>query len=342
MVVHDKQNRTPVRRVTLEDVAKQAGVSRAMASLVIREEPGPTSMTRLRVLAAARMLDYRPDRRARSLASPTSRLIGVTFGGAGHFHFDLLEGLYAAAADHGYDLILSAVTPERGEQQALDSLADFRFDGLVMLGPPVAQPAMAGTIPMTVMGWSVDHESVDVVRTSDEHGMALAVNHLADLGHRRIAHLDGGRGLVANARREAYIRAMGQRGLGGETMVVSGGEDSLDGLRAAGELLAAAELPTAVVAFNDDTAAAAVSLFAREGIDVPGGISVVGWDDSHLAHNPAFDLTSVAQRPHEMARAAIERIVARCDGLDVQGREIVLEPTLVVRSSTGRPPAMDR
>ncbi|MEA5456533.1 substrate-binding domain-containing protein [Sinomonas sp. JGH33] len=263
----------------------------------------------------------------------------MTFGGGGRFHFDLLEGLYAAAADHGYDLILSAVTPDRGEQQALESLADFRFDGLVMLGPPVAEPGMAGSLPVAVMGWSVEDDSVDVVRTSDVHGMSLAVDHLVQLGHRRIAHLDGGSGLVAVARREAYIKAMAERGLGDDVLIVSGGEDSLAGLRAAGKLIAAAELPTAVVAFNDDTAAAAVSLFAQEGIDVPGRISVIGWDDSHLAQNPDFDLTSVAQRPHEMARVAIERIVARCDGSEIGEREVVLEPTLVVRSSTAPPSA---
>lgn len=322
------------RRVTLEDVAKRAGVSRALVSIVMREVPGASDATRARVLIAARDLGYRPDIRARSLASRRSRMIGVVFGAAGHFHFDLLEGLYAAAPTLGYDLILSALTSTRGEQQALDSLHDFSFDALVMLGPPVKEPIMAGRAPVVVVGWHVDHPSVDVVRTSDSQGMKLAVNHLAELGHRRITHLDGGRGLISASRRSGYKEAMKARGLGSEIHVLKGGQDQLDGQRAARRLLDQPELPTAVVAFNDDTAAAALSVFAQEGIEVPKQISVVGWDDSPLARSAAVSLTTVAQQPQEMARLAIERIAARVEGTTIATREIILEPHLVVRSTT--------
>ena len=105
------------RRVTLEDVARHAEVSRALVSIVMRDAPGASAATRERVLAAARELGYRPDVRARSLAGgPDSELIGVMFGvGVGAFHFDLLEGLYAAAEEHGYNLIVRAVTRGRDE-----------------------------------------------------------------------------------------------------------------------------------------------------------------------------------------------------------------------------------
>jgi DNA-binding LacI/PurR family transcriptional regulator len=332
----EDQIRPPARRVTLEDVARLAGVSRAMVSIVIRDAPGGTRETRQRVLAAAETLGYRPDRRARSLASTTSRVIGVTFGVAGHFHFDLLEGLYSAADELGYDLILSAVTPKRDEQRALESLMDFRFGGLIMLGPPVAEPVMAGRMPVVLIGWHSEHEAVDVVRTSDELGMAQAVSHLFDLGHRRIAHLDGGTGLIANARREAYVRAMTDRGLRDGIEVLAGGEDWQDGYRVARDIVTATERPTAVIAYNDDSAAAALSVFAHEGIDVPGGISVIGWDDSQLSRT--LDMTTVAQRPSEMARVAVERIAARCEGDEVPEREIILQPELLARSTTGPAP----
>ena len=107
----------PARRVTLEDVAQHAEVSRALVSIVMRDAPGASSATRERVLAAARELGYRPDVRARSLAGQKSRLIGVMFGvGVGIFQFELLEGLYAAAEEHGHSLILSALT--RGAMSA--------------------------------------------------------------------------------------------------------------------------------------------------------------------------------------------------------------------------------
>ena len=204
---------SPQRRVTLEDVAQRAEVSRALVSIVMRDAKGASAPTREKVLRAARELGYRPDVRARSLARQQSGLIGVVFGVAGAFHFDLLEGLYEAAENRGHDLVLSALTSRRDEQQALRSLHDFRFDALVMLGPPTAHPLMAGELPLVVVGWHVDHPAVDVVRTSDDVGMRLAVEHLTGLGHRDIAHIDGGSQVISDSRRAGYRRTMTAMGL---------------------------------------------------------------------------------------------------------------------------------
>lgn len=330
------------RRVTLADVAQRAGVSPALASIVMRAAPGASVESRQRILAVARELGYRPDVRARSLASLQAHVIGVLFGQAGRFHFELIDGLYSAAEDRGWDLVLSALTTTRDEKRAMESLQDFRFDALVMLGPAVAEPLMAGMVPLVAVGWHVDNPEVDVVRTSDDHGLALAVQHLVELGHTRIAHLQGGTGLVSISRRDAYVKAMRQQGLASEIRVVPcDGEDQLDGQRAARGLLAHdGELPTALIAFNDDIAAAAMSVLAQQGIRVPGDISIVGFDDGALARSPGIGLTSIRQVPQEMARLAVERIVARCSGTEVGDREIVLEPDLQVRATTG--PAPDR
>jgi DNA-binding LacI/PurR family transcriptional regulator len=327
------------RRVTLADVAARAGVSRALVSIVMREAPGASAVTRERILAAARDLGYRPDLRARSLAGTRSRIIGVLFGRAGQFHFELLEGLYAAAEDHGYGIVLSALTRGRGEAQALESLNDFRFDALVMLGPAAPQPLLTGKVPLVVVGWHVDDLSVDVVRTSDDQGMALAVEHLVQLGHRRIAHIDGGDGLISASRRNAFVDAMRANGLESQALLLPGGETQLEGQRAARQLLRRRRLPTAVIGFNDDVAAAAMSVFAQQDIHVPQQISVVGWDDSVLAGEAAYRLTSVGQLPQQMARLAVERLVARCEDRTVDDREIVLEPHLKIRTSSGSAPS---
>jgi DNA-binding LacI/PurR family transcriptional regulator len=328
------------RRVTLADVAKRAGVSTALASIVMRDAPGASPASRERIHEVARELGYRPDVRARSLASLKAHVIGVLFGRAGRFHFEMIDGLYLAAEEQGWDLVLSALTASRDEKRALESLHDFRFDALVMLGPPVPEPLLAGRTPVVVVGWHVDHPDVDIVRTSDEHGMALAVQHLVDLGHRQIAHFEGGDGLVAIARRDAYIHAMRACGLEDEVRIIPcRGEDQLDGQRAARAMVEdASHLPTAIVAFNDDIAAASMSVLAQHGLAVPQDISVIGFDDSVLARSPGVDLTSVRQDPQEMARLAVARVVARCDGSEVADREIVLETDLIVRGTTGPAP----
>jgi DNA-binding LacI/PurR family transcriptional regulator len=325
-------------RVTLNDVAKQAGVSRALVSIVMRDAPGASAATRERVKAVAQQLGYRPDVRARSLAGQKSRLIGVMFGfGVGQFQFDLLDGLYVAAEEHRLSLILSALTTRRDERQAAESLQDFGFDALIMLGPPTAKPLLAGKVPIVVLGWQVEDQTVDVVRTSDEHGMAQAVDHLLGLGHHRIAHIDGGTGVIATSRRDGYAMAMRARGLGSEIRIIPGGQSQLDGQRAA-RVLIDGDLPTAIAAYNDDTAVGAMGLLAQHGIDVPRQLSIVGWDDSEAAALSPVGLTSVAQQPAEMSRLAVERIVARIEQRRVEGHQIVLEPELIVRSSTGEVP----
>src|SRR5689334_20482446 len=192
------------RRPTLEDVAAHAGVSRALASIVIRGAEGASQATRERVVASAAQLGYRPDPRARLLARRRSRLIGVSFGAHHPFHADLLEGIYLAAEPAGYDVALSALTPSRDEHRAVESLLDYRCEALILLGPETTESRLAelsSRLPVVVVARHVRDRSVHVVRTDDEAGVRAAVAHLVDLGHRDIAHIDGGRAPGAAQRR---------------------------------------------------------------------------------------------------------------------------------------------
>ena len=290
--------RTP-KRVTLEDVARHAEVSRALVSIVMRNAPGASAATRERVWAAARELGYRPDVRARSLASQSSRLIGIMFGvGIGVFQFDLLEGLYDAAEDHGHSLILTPLTRGRDERRAAQSLHDFRFDGLIMLGPPTASPLLAGTVPLAVVGWHVDDPSVDVVRTSDEHGMALAVDHLVELGHRRIAHIDGGDTLISESRRTAYARAMQRHGLGAEIRVRPRRSDASSRANTRPGRCWRRTISRPRSSRTTTTSQSRRwSCSPSKESTCRESLSIIGWDDSDAAALASVALTSVAQRP---------------------------------------------
>jgi len=323
------------KRPTLDDVAARAGVSRAMASMVLRGVGGSREETRERVFAAASEIGYRPDTRARLLASENSRQLGVVFGIAGRFHAEMLDGLYVAAKEAGYELILSALTPSRDERTAVETLLDFRCEAVILLGPGLeGVPVLAGRLPVTVIGWRVTDPSVDVVRTSDDEGMRRAVDHLVGLGHRDIAHVDGGPGPVASSRRRAYRAAMRRHGLDEQIRVIRGGDSQDDGVLAARLLLGEPGLPTAAICYNDDVAAGVVESLSRAGVGVPEGLSIVGWDDNSLSRLPHLNLTTVRQDPVEMTRLAVERSVARLTGEPVRKRELVLAPHLVVRTST--------
>ena len=330
----DARSVSPGKRVTLEDVAAAAGVSRALVSIVIREAPGASAATRERVMRAADQLGYRPDVRARLLARSQSRLIGTVFGMAGTFHFDVLDGLYTAAEARGYELILSALTHGRGEARAVQSLQDFRLDALIMIGPDTEKPLLAGKVPLVTVGWCVDDPTVDAVRTSDSAGMKLAVDHLVERGHRHIVHVDGGEGAVSSSRRDGFLDAMNAHGLKAEATVLTGGLTRLEGYTAARTMLDDPRLPTAVIGFNDEVAVSVLEALIHAGKRVPQDVSVIGWDNSLASKLPHTRLTTVSQDPPQIAKLAIDRAIARVEGAAVGERDVVLEPSLMVRATT--------
>ncbi|OFJ51641.1 LacI family DNA-binding transcriptional regulator [Mycolicibacterium grossiae] len=325
-----------MERPTLEDVARRAGVSRALVSIVMRDAPGAGAATRERVRAAAADLGYRPDPRARRLRQLRTRVIGVTFAAGQEFHADLVDGIYEAADGLGYDVVLSGVTPHHDERRALGTLVDDRCEGIVALGPDLPAGDLAGLdarVPAVVVARRV--RGVDAVRSDDAAGAALAVRHLLDLGHRRIVHLDGGRAPGAAERRRGYRAAM--RAAGAAPALLDGGLTERAGAAAAATLLGAAEpLPTAVFAFNDRCALGALDVFIRAGIAVPQRVSVLGFDDSPLARLAHVDLTTIRQEAAELARAAVVRLVERLDGAASAPVpvDVVIPPALVVRSTT--------
>ena len=300
----------PVRRPRLQDVATEAGVSTASASLVLRGAPGPSDATRERVLGAAARLGYRPDRAASLLARRRSRLIGVLMDVRSTFHAQLVEDVHDAAAEHGYDLVLSTITRSRSEGRAIETLLDSRCEALVLLGPeaPAARlTALDRQLPVVAVGRPVPSAGVDVVRAADDEGVALAVDHLVALGHRRITYVDGGPGVISAGRRRGYQRAMRRHRLGEHLNVMAGDHGEESGARAARALLATDLPPTAVVAYNDRSAVGVLDALRRSGVEVPAAISVVGYDDSPLSRLAHIDLTTVSQESRQLMRACCRR-----------------------------------
>ena len=330
------------QRPRLEDVAARVGVSTASVSLVLRGAPGPSAETRERVIAAAAELGYRPDRTASLLARRRRHLLGVLIDVRNPFHAELVEEIYAEADRSGYEVVLSTLTRERGEARAIETLLDFRCEALILLGPDAPDDELgrlAAQVPCVAVGRMVGDADVDAVRPADDVGVDLALHHLIDLGHRRIAFVDGGRGAVAAVRRRGYRRAMRRAGL--DAQVIPGDHTEEGGIRAGRVLAAAAGRPTAVMASNDRLAVGLMDAFVRAGLDVPGDVSLVGYDDSSLARLVHIDLTTVNQDAPNQARTAVQAAVSRLDQGRTARLELVLVPRLVVRGSTGPPPAYD-
>jgi DNA-binding LacI/PurR family transcriptional regulator len=328
------------RRPTLEDVAERAGVSRALVSIVMRDVAGASEQTRERVRRAAEEIGYRPDPRARRLRQHRTRLIGVTFTAGQEFHADLVDGVYMAADELGYDVVLSGVTPHRDEPRALRTLIDDRCEGVVLIGPemPTRQLAdLAARVPVVVVARRVG--GVDAVRSDDAAGAVMGMDHLIGLGHRRIVYLDGGRAPGAAERRRGCRRAARAAQL--LELTLPGGLTERDGAAAASAMLDWQDMPTAVFAFNDRCALGAMDVLIRTGVAVPQQVSVLGFDDSPLAGLAHIDLTTIRQDSAGLARAAVQRLVTRLDDVSVDSRavDVTREPALVVRGSTAPPAA---
>lgn len=337
----DLGGRARGKRTTMADVAAHVGVSRQLVSLVLGGRPGPNPNTREQILRAAEDLDYHADTAARLLRRQRSRQLGVLFTMQHALDAHIVEGIYAAAARWDYGVVLSAMLPARSVRAAIDDLLGLRCEALVLIGLAAEAPAhlakVAEQLPVVEIGQRTGAAGTDSVRTDDADGARLAVDHLAGLGHRDIAHVDGGELPGAPERRRGYRAAMRAHGLDDRAEVLRGDYTEESGARAARSLLDRDRAPTAVLAGNDSCALGLLETFARAGMRAPRDVSVIGYDDSRTAALSFLELTSVRQDAEQYAELAVRCATERLDDGRTEREDIVLAPELVERGSTGPP-----
>jgi len=327
----------------MEDVAREAGVSRALVSLVMRGSPKVSEKRRARVKDAAERLGYRPNAIARNLASRRTHTVGVLLNELHNpFYAEIMDGVYEVADELDYHVLIGASgSRPGGEGPTLETLLDLRVEGVILIGPRLPTSVIAaagGWTPIVVVARPMRAPQVDSIMGDEHLGARLVVEHLAGLGHRRILHIDGGRGAGASTRRACYAAAMRAAGLGDEIRIVPGDYTDVAGARAAARLLASGDLPTAIFAANDFVATGAIDQFDEAGLSVPGDISIVGYDNIFLAALRRLSLTTVNQPRGDMGRLSVRTLVERIEGARSTPVRYRLAPELIVRSSTGPSP----
>ena len=323
---------------TMSDVAARAGVSRQLVSLVFRGASGPSETSRKLVLATAAELDFRPNASARLLRQNRTHLIGVLFSALNSFEGRVVERLLERAADEGFGVVLGPVTELRSTEVVISQLLEHRVEALACYNPDPGSPALRRALdlmPVVWLGERTKEPRADVVRTDDDTGLMLLVKHLVAQGHRDIVYAGGLGGAVGEDREATYRTAMSAHGLADRIDVVEVAFGEEDGATAARNLLARDRFPTAVIGCSDHCAAGLLAALRRAGVDVPGTISVTGYDDSDIASLSYNDLTAIRQDVDLTVDATLSAIKRRLADPGAQPCDVATQATLVVRSTTG-------
>jgi LacI family transcriptional regulator, galactose operon repressor len=331
-------------RMDIHAVARLANVSTATVSRTINHFPSVNPKMAKRVWEAIRELDYFPNTQARGLVSGRSRLFGLIISEITNPFFpELIQGFEDIAVENGYEILIGSTSydPERMKvcirrmvERNAEAVAIMTFG----IEEPLLEQLAERNIPLVFVDVGPERPGVSVLKVDYFHGIRQGVQHLAALGHRDIAFVTGPARLhSAQSRLAAFRRALEECGIVAAAERIIEGDHTMEGGMAAAErLLANKTLPTAVMCSNDMTAIGVLHKTYRAGLRVPDDLSIIGFDDIHMAETIIPPLTSVQMSRLELARAAVSALRAHVERSSPK-REYLIDTQLVVRESTGFP-----
>lgn len=318
-------------------------------SRVVNGEPSVRPETRDRVLKAIGELGYAPNEAARNLAGANQIRIGLLYSNpsAGYLS-EFLLGSLERAHERNIQIVVEKCDPGHDAEDTVRKLVAAGTDGIV-LPPPLSDEPLVWTIlestdtPAVAVAGSGAIDRYSIVSIDDYQASQAMARHVIALGHRRIGYIIGDPNQVASlSRLQGFRDAMAEAGLKvPETYLAQGNFTYRSGLEAAEKLLDLEKSPTAIIASNDDMAAATVAVAHRRGLDVPGNLTVCGFDDTALATTMWPELTTIHQPIEDMSRAAVdllvEKIRARRSGAHEENKHLFLDFALVRRQSDAPP-----
>lgn len=333
------------QKIKLLDIADALGVSTATVSLALRDSSLVAEATRETVKAKAREIGYIYNRRAASLRTSRSGIVGVIVHSIMNPFYAEILGAVEGELDRGRQKFILSNHYDNLEKQRtfIDTLLQLGADGVIMspaLGTPVDDLEMCERhgLPVVLIARSVEGIQVPTFRGDDAFGIGLATNHLISLGHTKIAMVGGTDGTSTGLHRyQGYVEAMQAAGLEVKPeWRFPGPRTKQAGFEVTSQLLALQDKPTAVVCWNDLVAIGLMNGVARAGL-VPGvDISVTGYDDLEEAEIATPALTTVWNGQREVGRLAARTLMDRLAGEDSPTDHSLIKPELRIRQSTSR------
>jgi LacI family transcriptional regulator len=333
--------------VSIRDVAKRAGVSIATVSRTVNAIPTVNAELARRVWKAVEEVGYLPNTQARALVSGRSKLLGLIVSEITNPFFpELVQEFENLAVAQGYEVLIGSTNYDPARTESLmRRLLQRNVDGVAVMTFGVEEELVKQLVenefPLVFVDAGPDLPNIRIVQVDYGEGIRQAVQHLAALGHRQIAFLSGPlKQRSPVARREAFLKSMGELGLKVPSdHMVEGNHTMEGGIAAMERLLTLKELPTAVLCSNDMTAIGALHALYRTTHRVPDDISVVGFDDIHLAQFVLPPLTTVQMSCRDLAAAAVEALRAGIepDHPRHAKKEWRITTQLVVRQSSAFP-----
>ena len=336
---------------TITDVANKAGVSIKTVSRVMNQEPGVHADTREHVMKVMAALKYRPKLSARSLAGARSFVIVLLYyDPSAAFIAGVQQGATLRCREAGYHLVVESMNNDAAdlEQQVSRIISTLQPDGMILTPPlcdnrQVLKALQDSRTPCVLMSPARDIKDQPNVRMDEARAAEEITNLIISLGHERIAFIKGATDQSASALRyQGYVRAMKAHGIAVDKELVHQGDFTFaTGVDAAHHLLSRSVRPSAVFASNDDMALGVLAAAQRLGLTVPGDLSIAGFDDSPASSLVWPPLTTVRQPIAQMARVAVDMLIAanRNDAEPSTEPDLhhVLAHELVVRDSTSKP-----
>ena len=334
-------------RTDIRTIAKLANVSIATVSRTINGISTVNPKMARRVLDVIEKLDFVPNTQARALVSGRSKIFGLIISEITNPFFpELIQGFEDIAVEHGYEILVSSTNYDpRRMSHCIRRMLERKVEGVAIMTFGIEEPLLdqlaKRKVPMVFIDHGPERSGISVLKIDYHHGIRQGVQHLAALGHRHIAFVTGPKHLhSAQSRLAAFNKSMQECGIPPEPSRIIEGTHTLEGgVIAMEKLLALETLPTAVVCSNDMTAIGVLHKLYRTGRRVPDDISVIGFDDIHIAEVMMPPLTTVQMSRLTIAKAAFEALRSHIESpeLILGPREFKVPTHLVVRESTGFP-----